>query len=492
MRALTSLDTFFLAGEDGRTVTNVSSLAILDKYGPDGEQLTRKKLQDLIGERLHLLPPLRWRLAQVPFNVGHPYWIDGEVDLDFHVRELALVAPGDLRALETQVARLSEHPMDRSHPLWEVYLIHGLQGDRVAVLTKLHHAAVDGMSGAEVMNILLDGSPEGREIAPAPRYRPEQQPGQLGMLARGLAALPGQQLNLAGAAGRTLTNLDHVAVLRSIPGIRPVGRAVRGATRFYRGGGNAPDAPSATAPRLRINGRISPHRQLALVSLPLDDVKALKEHFHTTVNDVVVALCAGALRRWLIDLGELPDEPLVGMVPISVRTKKEFGTFGNKVSSMVAELPTDEPNPIVRLRRCRESLRDAKGSMDAVPASLMRDANDLVPPILFGRAMSMVTALASSEALAPAANLVISNVPGSRLPLYCAGHMVREHYPVSAISDSLALNVTVFSYRDRLEIGLVGDRMLVENLQGLAAAFPDELKLLNEAQATTSIEGVVR
>ncbi len=492
MRPLTSLDTFFLAAEDGRTVTNVSSLVILDKYGPDGKTLTRKHLQDLIGERLHLLPPLRWRLATVPFGVGHPYWIDGEVDLDFHVRELALVAPGDLAALETQVARLAEHPMDRSHPLWEVYLIHGLQDDRIAVLTKLHHAAVDGMSGAEVMNILLDGSPDGREIAPAPRYRPEKEPGQLSMLARGLAAIPGQQLNSIGAAQRTVTNLDHVAVLRSIPGVGRIGRTVRGATQLYQSDGGALTAPSVTAPRLRINGRISPHRQLALVSLPLDEVKALKEHFHTTVNDVVVALCAGALRRWLLDLGELPDEPLVGMIPISVRTKKEFGTFGNKVSSMVAELPTDEPNPIVRLRRCREGLREAKETMNAVPASLMRDANDLVPPILFGRAMGLVTTFASSEALAPAANLVVSNVPGSRSRLYCAGHAVLEHYPVSTISDSLGLNVTVFSYLDRLEIGLVGDRTLVDNLHGLAAAFPDELKLLNEAQSATSAEGVIQ
>jgi diacylglycerol O-acyltransferase / wax synthase len=488
MRALTSLDTFFLAVEDGRTILNVSSLAILDRFDADGNTLTLKGVQDMIAERLHLLPTFRWQLANVPLDLGHPWWVEGDVDLDFHVRELSLVAPADRAALETQVARLAAHPMDRSRPLWEVYLIHGLQNNQVGLLTKMHHAAVDGVSGAEVMGVLLDGSPDGREIPPAPRYRAERTPSQLGMLARAVGDMPRQPLRMAKAARRTLLNLDQVATLRSVPGIATVGRRVRSAVRIPMRDGAVLEPPAVTAPRLRFNGKITPHRQLALTTLSLDEMKQIKRRFDATVNDVVVAVCAGALRRWLADRDELPDEPLVAAVPVSVRTAEQRGTFGNAVGTMVVPIPTDEADPVLRLRRCQQELRAAKERHGAVPASLMRDANDLVPPVLFGRAMRAVTTIASMRALAPAANVVISNVPGSPSPLYCAGHLVLEHYPVSTISDSLGLNVTIFSYRDRLDIGVVGDREIVDDLHGLAEAFSTELDLLSAARSTTSLK----
>ncbi|MDY6808260.1 wax ester/triacylglycerol synthase family O-acyltransferase [Gordonia sp. HNM0687] len=492
MRALTSLDNFFLAAEDGRTVTNLSSLVILERPDDDAAPLTRDDLADHVAERLHLLPPLRWRLAEVPFGLGHPYWVDGDVDLDFHIRELALVAPGDRAALESQVARLSAHPMDRSRPLWEMYLIHGLADGGVAVLTKLHHAAVDGVSAAEVMSTLLDDSPAGRRIAPAPRHRAEQAPSQVGMLARGVIAEPRRQLGTVGAAGRMLTNLDHVAVLRSIPGIRPVGRMVRGIAKLGRIESVAPPAPSVTAPRLRLNGKITSHRQVALTSVPLEDVKELKRALDCTINDVVVALSTGAVRRWLERLGALPDQPLVAVIPVSVRTEREAGAYGNSVASMVTALPTDEPNLLVRLRRCRRGMLEAKNRHNTVPTTLMRDVNDLVPPMLFGQATRTVTRLASSDSFAPAANLVISNVPGPRNQLFFAGRAVRENFPISTISDSLGLNITVFSYFDRLQIGLVGDREIVDDLDGLACAFHTELQLMQKVTADMHAEGATR
>ncbi|WP_240274732.1 WS/DGAT/MGAT family O-acyltransferase [Mycobacterium ulcerans] len=481
MRALTSLDSMFLAAEDGRTVTNVSSLAVMDRTDESGKELTRADIAELLADRLHLLPPLRWRLATVPLDLGHPWWVEGEVDLDFHVRETAVVAPGDRAALETLVARLSAHPMDRSRPLWEVYLIQGLQDDKVALLTKLHHAAVDGMSGGEALNVMFDTTPQGRVLPPAPRYRPEKEPGQLGMLARTIVGMPRRQWQSAGAARRTLTHLDQIATLRSIPGVAAVGSAMRRAQAPIRRGPSAPSPATVTAPRLGFNGKISPHRRVALTSLPLEDVKEIKTHFEATVNDVVVTLCAGALRRWLADRGELPEQPLVAAIPVSVRAEAEFGTYGNKVGTMLAALPTDVTDPAIRLQRCRKELRAAKRRNEAVPASLMRDANDLVPPVLFGPAMRAMTAVAASDALSPVANLVISNVPGPRSPLYCAGRRVCEHYPVSTISDSLGLNVTVFSYTDRLEIGLVGDRYLVKDLDRLADAFGAELAVLEQS-----------
>jgi diacylglycerol O-acyltransferase len=419
MRRLTSLDAFFLATEDERTVANVSALAILERKRANGRRLTRDAVKSLFAQRRHLLPPLRWQLAEVPLGVAHPSWVDGPVDLDFHIREFALAAPGDDAALAEQVARLAAEPMTRSRPLWEAYLIHGLSGDRVALLIKLHHAAVDGVSGGEILGTLLDESPHDREVPPAPAPQTESVPNRLGMLVRGLTDIPRQQLAAVSAVRPALTHLDKVATIRSLPGVSEIAGL---ASRFLLGSrAESTTSPEMVAPRTAFNARITPNRSLALVSLPLPEVLQLKEAHGTTVNDIVVALCAGALRTWMAAKEELPDERLVAMVPVSVRTAAERGTFGNKVATMVVALPTDEADPIGRIHACRDSLLEAKEQQKAQPPNLMQQANDLVPPMLFGPVMRTVLRLASARSLNPAANVVISNVPGPRTPLYCAG-----------------------------------------------------------------------
>ena len=485
MRRLTSLDAFFLATEDERTVANVSALVVLERKRANGRRLTRHVVKSLFAERLHLLPPLRWQVADVPFGMAHPSWIDGPVDLDFHVREFALAAPGDDACLAEQVARLAAEPMSRSRPLWEAYLIHGLSGDRVALLIKLHHAAVDGVSGGEILGTLLDESPQGREIAPTPPRQNESVPNRLEMLVRGLADVPRQQLAAALAARPALTHLDKVATIRSLPGVSEIAGL---AGRFSLGNRTESAAsPAMVAPRTAFNDRITPERGLALTTLPLPEVLQLKEAHGATVNDIVVALCAGALRTWLAAKDELPDERLLAMVPVSVRTPAERGTFGNKVGTMVVPLPTDEADPVSRIRACRNSLLQAKKQHAAQPRNLMQHANDLVPPVLFGPAMRTVLRLASSTALNPAANVIISNVPGPRTPRYFAGAHVLANYPVSTIVDGMALNITLFSYLDSLHIGLTADSNLVPDLDRLARALVDELglqvRLLKPAKA---------
>ncbi len=473
MRRLTSLDAFFLATEDERTVANVSALAILERKRANGRRLTRHAVKSLFVQRLHLLPPLRWQLAEVPLGVAHPSWVDGEVDLDYHVREFALAAPGDDAALVEQVARLAAEPMNRSRPLWEVYLIHGLSEDRVALLIKLHHSAVDGVSGGEILSTLLDESPQGRDVSPAPARQTESVPNRLGMLARGLADVPRQQLAAVGAAGPALTHLDKVATIRSLPGVSEIaglfGRLSRGSRP------ESAASPAMVAPRTAFNARITPKRSLALLSLPLPEVLQLKDAHDATVNDIVVALCAGALRTWLAAKEELPDERLLAMVPVSVRTQADRGTFGNKVATMVVALPTDEPDPVARIRTCRDSLLQAKQQQKAQPPNLMQHANDLVPPVLFGPAMRTVLRLASSRRLNPAANVIISNVPGPRTPLYCAGARVLANYPVSTIVDGMALNITLFSYLDNLHVGLTVDSDLIPDVDLLARVLTNEL-----------------
>jgi WS/DGAT/MGAT family acyltransferase len=473
LRRLTSLDAFFLATEDERTVANVSALAILERKRANGRRLTRHAVKSLFAQRLHLLPPLRWQLADVPFGVAHPSWVDGAVDLDYHVREFALAAPGDDVALAEQVARLAAEPMNRSRPLWEAYLIHGLSGDRVALLIKLHHAAVDGVSGGEILDTLLDESPHGREIPPATTRQTESAPNRLGMLVRGLVDVPRQQLAALGAARPALSHLDKVATIRSLPGVPEIAGLVGRCSL-----GSRPESSQAlVAPRTEFNARITPNRSLALVRLPMPDVLQLKKAHGATVNDIVVSLCAGALRNWLADKDELPEERLLAMVPVSVRTAAERGSFGNKVATMVVPLPTDEGDPVGRIRACRESLLQAKELQKAQPPNLMQHANDLVPPVLFGPAMRTVLRLASSKRLSPAANVIISNVPGPRAPRYCAGSRVLANYPVSTIVDGMALNITLFSYLDSLHIGLTVDTDLVPDVDVLARTLVSELEL---------------
>ncbi len=474
MRQLTSLDAQFLAIEDGCTHGHVSALGIYDPSTAPGGRLTLDAVRDLVAARIHLLPPFRWRLAEVPFGLDHPYWFDDPgFDLDFHIRELALPAPGDERMLAEQVARIVARPLDRARPLWELYVIHGLEHGRVGVLTKMHHAAVDGMSGGEVLSVLLDPSREGRDVAaPVAGFASGTMPGQLAMLGRGVAALPLQPLRSLRSLPKALPHLDQVATMRSLPGVRPlaaVSRRVARAIPRTRDGGVL-EGRRLQAPMTSINRQIGPHRRVALSQQSLADVKRIKEHFGVTVNDVVVAICAGALRSWLDARGDLPDEPLLAMIPLSVRTPEQYGTFGNRVATMLTQIPTDVVDPEQRLRAAHESMRSAKERHKAVPATVLQDANAIVPAALFARAARVTTRVAARHPSEAPVNTVISNVPGSPAPLYLAGAKLESLYPVSTILHGIGLNITVMSYCGELCFGVVADRDLVDDVWSLTEA----------------------
>jgi WS/DGAT/MGAT family acyltransferase len=360
-----------------------------------------------------LLPPLRWRLAEVPFGIDHPYWFDEpEVDLDYHVTELALPAPGDDAQLAEQVARLVARPLDRSRPLWEMCLVHGLAGKRVAVVTKLHHAAMDGMSTAELASILLDLGP-GQDLPASLSRRPRYEPSRLSMLGLGVIGLSSRPARALRSLPAVLPHLDAVPTLRALPGVGTVARVSRWLARRTPTTASGVPAPRLRAPRTRLNGRLSRHRRVAFCSLSLETVKAVKNLFGVTVNDVVMALSASALRSYLIAHEDLPATPLLALVPVSVRTPEEAGTFGNRVSSMFVPLPTDEPDPVRRLLRVHEVMRSAKEHHRTLPATLLQDVNRAIPPALMGGAARAAARLATEEHLQPPANVVISNIPGS-------------------------------------------------------------------------------
>jgi WS/DGAT/MGAT family acyltransferase len=466
MRQLTSLDAQFLALETPRQTGHVGGVAILDPSTAPGGKLASEDVKRLLEERLPLLPPFRWKLAEVPLGLDYPYWVDdADFDLDFHVRELALPAPGSDHQLGEQVARIFARPLDRARPLWELYVIHGLPDGNVAALTKIHHALIDGLSGAEIMGLLLDLEPAGRELPPAPAQTPESKPGDLEMLGRGLLGLPRYPLRAIRSLPRAVPNLEDTP-FGTLPGAGTIGRLAGRSSAGLR------------APKTSFNGRVSPHRRFAFGQLALDDVKAAKNAHGCTVNDVVVSMCAGVVRRWLVEHSELPVEPLVAQIPVSVRTSEQTGTYGNRIMLMSAPLFTNIEDPVERLMLTHDAMGDMKQRHKALPAELLQDANHFIPPAVFSRAARATFRLATSSPGRPTWNLVISNVPGPQFPLYMAGAELQANYPVSVITDGMGLNITVMSYRGRMDFGIVADRDQMADVWCLIDWLGDELEAL--------------
>jgi WS/DGAT/MGAT family acyltransferase len=274
------------------------------------------------------------------------------------------------------------------------------------------------------------------------------------MLARGLLGLPRYPVRALRSLPAAVPNLQETP-FATLPGAGTVGRVAKAVTR--RNGSPTP-RERMVAPKTSFNGRASAHRRFTFGQLSLDDVKAVKNFHGVTVNDVVVALCAGAVRRWLLEHDELPDEPLVAQIPVSVRTDEQIGTYGNRIMLMSAPLFTEEAEPIRRLQRTHDALDGMKERHRALPANLLQDANHFIPPAVFSRAARVTFRLATSRPGRPTWNLVISNVPGPQFPLYCAGARLVANYPVSVITDGLGLNITVMSYCGSLDFGIVADR----------------------------------
>jgi len=469
MRQLSSLDAQFLAVENARNYGHVASLAVYDPSTAPGGDLQIEDVCRMVSERLHLLPPFRWRLVSVPLGLDQPYWVeDPDFDIDFHIRESAVPPPGNERQLCETVARLHARPLDRSRPLWELYLIHGLEHGRKALFTKIHHAAVDGVSGNEILSVLLDPSPEGRDIPPPEGDETgERVPSDLEMLGRGLAGLPAQPVRALRALPAVLPNVTDIPGATAFPGASLLSRGLSEVRR--RVAGDVPpealESTTTRAPRTHFNGPISPHRRLSCGSVSLDTVKAVKNAAGTTVNDVVVCLCAAAVRDYLLERDDLPDEPLVAMIPVSVRTDEQRGQFGNRVGTMIVPIPTNEPDPRRRLELTHESLMGAKARHQAVPADLLTDSAAFIPPAVAALAARSTIDLLSRTR--PPLNLVISNVPGPREPLFCAGAKLEALYPVSAILDGVGLNMTVMSYLDHMDFGVVADRDQIDDTWAL-------------------------
>src|SRR3954466_2808269 len=462
---------------------HVGSVCVLDPATAP-EPLTLDRLVRVIESRLHLIPPFRRRLVAVPFGLDPPYWIeDPDFDIEFHVRELALPAPGDDKQLAEQAARLHARPLDRQRPLWELYLIHGLQGGRVAIYSKVHHSAIDGVSGNDILTALLDLSPEGRPADEVPPWECDTPPSAAGMLARSAVSLTKQPLRAARFSYGVLRSLPALASNPARPQLPIIDRLL-GRDRNVLLSSTGLRAPSTP-----FNRSIGPHRRWAFRSLPFESVRSVKSAAGVSVNDVVMAACAGALRRWLIDRDALPASPLIAGVPVSGRTGEEKGTHGNRVSSMIAPLPTHLADPGERLRAAHEAMRAAKEQHGALPADLLADVTQFAMPALAGQAARMAARLRLVERISPF-NLIVSNVPGPNVPLYYAGARLESYLPLSAIVDGQGMNITVISYGGKMHFGLIAERDLVPDLDDLAQALETELEELLAAVAPTGQEEI--
>ncbi|MGI9645394.1 MAG: WS/DGAT/MGAT family O-acyltransferase [Ilumatobacteraceae bacterium] len=485
MKQLTGLDATFLYMETPNTYGHVNGLSIYQRPSPDFDPY--KETYERFGSIVGHLEPFRRKVVEVPFGLDHPYWVDDpHFDLDYHVREIGLAPPGAADQLAEQVARIIGRPMDRRHPLWEVYVIEGLGDGRWAMLSKTHHATIDGASGVLMMQMFNQTAPD----EPWP-YEPiewdgEAVPSDTEMLRRTAAHLAMNPVKAARLNLRLIRNFAEGAGVTTVSGLAARTRQVLAQAVGRSEQAEAVDEqlgrvslPAIQAPPTPFNHNIGPHRRFAMRSASLANIKRLKNATNGTVNDVVMAICAGALREYLLRHDALPDAPLRAMVPVSIRTGEEADPWTNRVSSIFAELPTDCDDPVERVARCRDAMATAKHQLDLVPADALAEATDFTSPVVATAAVRLVARL--SDRMNLPANVVISNVPGPRQPLYFAGAKLDHYIPVSTIAPNMGLNITVHSYEDHLDFGLVVDRELVPDVWDLVDLHIEEIERLFEA-----------
>lgn len=461
MERLSGLDAAFLSLESPVDHMHVMAVAILDPSGVPGG-FNARTMRRLVGERLSRIPPFRRRLVEVPFNLHHPLWVeDPDFDLEYHVRQVAVIAPGGERELASLVGEISSRQLDRTRPLWQFWVVEGLADGNVALVAKMHHSAIDGASGVDVLAQLVDLEPTpfaAEEELTA--WRPDRVPTEIEMILGSVVSIARRPEQIARAGvnlGKGLIRLGQSALEGSMTGV----------------------AAPFTAPRLPWNAAITPHRKVAFSTVSLADVKVVKDAFGLTVNDVVLAVVSGALRIYLTGIDALPDKPLVAVVPTNVRTKNQKGVMGNVVSAMFASLPSHLPDPVHRLALVAESMGQAKQTQRDLGGTILGEWAEVATAPILSSGIRLYRRF--SERMRPIYNLVVSNVPGPPVPVYMAGARVVSLVPMGPVFDGAGLNVTVLSYMDRVDVGFMACRETVPLLWSLAEAIPAAMEELLEA-----------
>jgi diacylglycerol O-acyltransferase len=448
MQRLSGLDASFLYFETRAQLLHVCGLIVLDGSEMEGGY-SFDALRAELARRVKGMPNFRRKLHDSLLNIDHPVWVEDEdFDVDHHLHRVGLPEPGGDRELAELCGHLASQPIDRSMPLWQMYVIEGLRDGQFAVFAKMHHSTVDGVTGANMVSQLCTLTPDDPALD---QELVEETAGGSGAL----------ELAVGGALSRLATPWRLASLLPGTLGVLPswISRARKGL---------AMPAPF-TAPRTPFNRTITGHRSISYASVDLDEIKRIKNAFGTTVNDVVLAICSTALRRYLADLEELPSKPLIAMVPMSVHAAESRpGT--NRVSGMFMSLSTDVDDPVERLESIRDANTVAKDHTDALDANLLTDWAQFAAPSVFGSAVRMYSRLRLSERHPVVHNLVISNVPGPNIPLYFLGAKITKMLPMGPVFHGAGLNCTVMSLDGELHFGFIACKDLVPDPWPLADA----------------------
>ena len=448
MQQLAAMDASFLYFETASMPQHVLGVMVLDAKG---SAFTPEGFRKVLEDRLHLLPAFTRTLAEVPLHLDHPYWVhEHDVVIDEHLFFATCPAPGDLRALGDLVGEIGSQVLDRSRPLWEIHVVDGLEGGQVALVAKLHHATLYGAAGADMMANLLDLEPTVGTVDAAPEEPVEPHPSTMSLLVK------------AGVHGVRRPAVAVQGVLGGLKRITSLPGAALTATR--------------TPPRSLINGQLTPARQAAFTTLDLEQLKTAKNAYGVKLNDVVLAAVADALRGYLLARGELPKKPLVATVPMNLGAGQAAGT--NTIANLLVPLPVLTDDPVDRLHQIALASKDQKDASETLGPEALSTMIGLVPPLLLKGGASVFDRLRLQKMLPPLLSLVVSNMQGPPIPLYCAGAQVTAVYPMGPLIPSSGINITVLSNMGKLDVGVLCCPDLVPDVWELVEALPRALQTL--------------
>jgi WS/DGAT/MGAT family acyltransferase len=458
---LTAVDASFLANEGDASHMHIGATLIFE--GPPPRYVD---LVEHVRSRLALVPRFRQKLVVPPLEAGRPLWADDvNFNLSYHIRHTALPQPGGEEQLRQLVGRIFSQKLDRSKPLWEMWLVQGLERDRFAILTKTHHAMVDGVSGVDIATVLFDLEPVPSPDRVEDDWAPEREPSSVELLARGAVELAELPIRLAE---------------RAVHAVRQPEWAAKRAAEALEGLGEVVGALANPAPDVPLNQEISPHRRYVWVRSDLATFKRIKNALGGTVNDVVLTVVTGALRRWL-ESRSIRTEGLElrALVPVSIRSEDEQGNLGNRITLMRGPLPVYVEDPVRRLRIVAEEMEGLKRSKQALGAEVIARFNDFAPPTLLAQA----SRLNFSTRLF---NLIVTNVPGPQIPLYVLGRALEEVYPIAFLPENHALAVAIMSYNGHVGFGLLADYDAMDDVAVVAEGLKDSLAELDGAASATA------
>jgi diacylglycerol O-acyltransferase / wax synthase len=456
MDRLSSIDASFLTNETSSAHMHVGAILIFEGPPP-----VYNDFLDHVRSRLHLVPRFRQKLAFPPVETGRPFWIDDpHFHLAYHVRHSALPSPGSEEQLRNIAGRLFSQALDRSKPLWELWLIQGLERNRFAIVTKTHHALVDGVAGVDIATVLFDVKPVPDPIEPDRDWVPQPPPSSAELAARGIAELGESPFKLTRRAIRAATHPG-----RTTRKLAETGEALAEVAWNF----------TNPAPELPLNTEIGSHRRFAWSRAELADFKRIKDALGGTVNDVVLTVVSGALRSWLRSRGiKTEGLELRALVPVSIRTEDEHGQLGNRIAAMRGPLPVYIEDPVKRLEAVKSAMGGLKESKQALGAEVISRLNDFAPPTLLAQAsrINFSTRLF---------NLIVTNVPGPQIPLYVLGRELQDVFPVAFLPENHALAIAIMSYNGGIDFGLLGDYDGMEDIEMLATGLTESLADLRAA-----------